>query len=207
MGKEYTVLLPILHIVLYIAMKVDLGGDVVSALTWLLEHPIKHAFNTLQTIFTILLTVQLGAILFSHGAVSASCFFVFDCIYKFLTPDYETALIKGYLRPIIGLHLCRKCRILRYWPKKYKKQHYDDIIQLAESGSKGCWLCCSIHEQLLQSQVDRDDPPVFDWPDDLPRHRLLLWFAERTETSSGYLDQLRGKSMTPVLMNFIFGSC
>jgi hypothetical protein len=107
-------------------------------------------------------------------------------------------LINGYIRPIIGLRLCWRCRLLRYTPPGCRKRHFDNAAQLKVSGSKGCWLCHAVNEQLLQSQADFENPPKHHRPDDLRTHHLLLWFAERTETSSGFLDPFRGKSMSAV---------
>ncbi|CAI9634131.1 unnamed protein product [Alternaria burnsii] len=80
-------------------------------------------------------------------------------------------------------------------------QHFDNAAQLKVSGSKGCWLCHAVNEQFRQSQAEFENPPKHHRPDDLRTHHLLLWFAERTETSSGFLDQLRGKSY----ISYIYG--
>lgn len=175
-------------------MTVNTRSGVVASLHWLVEHPIKHAFNILRLICIF----NFGAIIFPFALLIACYTFIVYCIHKYFKPDYETALVGGYKRPIIGLRLCRKCRTLRYWPFSSRMSHYDNVEQLQASAQTGCWLCRSVHEELLQSIADRNNPPDLFWPDDLPLHRLLLWFAERTQTSSGFLDPLRGKC-TPTL--------
>jgi hypothetical protein len=155
-------------------------------------------FRDIRTGLTVVVAIQLGAILFPPACCSLILILfgkLIRVLHKYFKPDYETALVGEYIRPIIGLRLCWKCTMLRYWPKGYRKRHYDDPGQLKTSASKGCWLCHSVHEQFLQSKADFENPPRHHRPDDLRTHHLLLWFAERTETSSGFLDQLRGKSM------------
>lgn len=139
----------------------------------------------------VLVLIQLGVVFFPH----ATLIYIPKRIYEYFKPDFETALVNEYIRPIIGLRLCQKCSILRYCPKRYRIRHFDNPIQLEASGSKGCWLCHSVHLAFLQSQADRETPPALDFPEQLPSQALLLWFAERTETGSGFLDHLRGKSM------------
>lgn len=166
---------------------------------------IKHV----STGLTILLAIQLGAILFPYVCLLAFRYVargLYACIhdlytrlYRYFSPDFETALKNGYTRPIIGLRLCWRCLRLRYTPQDCRMQHFDNAAQLKVSGSKGCWLCHAVNEQFRQSQAEFENPPKHHRPDDLRTHHLLLWFAERTETSSGFLDQLRGKSMSPML--------
>jgi hypothetical protein len=153
-----------------------------------------NVFKDLRAALTVLLAVQLGAILFPHACCAGLLVFSGKYLYKFFKPDYETALLKGYIRPIIGLRLCWRCTMLRYWPRNHRKRHFDDAARMKASGLQGCWLCKSVYEQLLQSQADFENPPRHHRPDELRTNHLLLWFAERTITSSGFLDHLRGTS-------------
>jgi hypothetical protein len=158
---------------------------------------IKH----IRTGLTILLAIQSGAILFPYACLLAFIYVIrglYKRLYRYFSLDFETALKNGYTRPIIGLRLCWRCQLLRYTPQDRRMQHFDNAAQLKVSGSKGCWLCHAVNEQFRQSQADFENPPKHHRPDDLRTHHLLLWFAERTETSSGFLDHLRGKSMSPV---------
>jgi hypothetical protein len=163
---------------------------------------IKYMLH-IRTGLTTLLAIQLGAILFPYACLLAFPYVVhrlnayIHSLYKYFSPDFETALKNGYTRPIIGLRLCRRCQLLRYTPQDRRVQHIDNAAQLKVSGSEGCWLCHAVNEQFRQSQADFENPPKHHRPDDLRTHHLLLWFAERTETSSGFLDHLRGKSMSP----------
>ncbi|KAH8647038.1 heterokaryon incompatibility protein-domain-containing protein [Tricladium varicosporioides] len=119
---------------------------------------------------------------------------ILSTIIKYFTPDYETAMIKGYKRPVIGLSLCWRCKALKYRPRKSKIRHYDDYKTLEHSGSRGCWVCKTICDQFLLSKQHRESPPVLDNPGDLNVPRLLIWFARHTEIKEGYLDQLKEKS-------------
>jgi hypothetical protein len=161
---------------------------------------IKHMLH-IGTGLTTLLAIQLGAILFPYACLLAFIYVIhglYKRLYRYFSLDFETALKNGCTRPIIGLRLCWRCQLLRYTPQDRRMQHFDNAAQLKVSGSKGCWLCHAVNEQFRQSQADFENPPKHHRPDDLRTHHLLLWFAERTETSSGFLDQLRGKSMSPV---------
>jgi hypothetical protein len=161
---------------------------------------IKHMLH-IRTGLTTLLAIQSGAILFPYACLLAFIYVIhglYKRLYRYFSLDFETALKNGYTRPIIGLRLCWRCQLLRYTPQDRRMQHFDNAAQLKVSGSKGCWLCHAVNEQFRQSQADFENPPKHHRPDDLRTHHLLLWFAERTETSSGFLDQLRGKSMSPV---------
>ncbi len=124
-----------------------------------------------------------------------SIFCVYYPIISYFTPDYETALIGRYKRPVIGLRLCMRCKAIKYSRSSIRIQHYDDFHSLEASADRGCWLCQAIQKQLLESIEHRDKPPALESLEDLPIPRLLMWFAERTETRSGFLNNLRGKSM------------
>ena len=138
--------------------------------------------------------IQLG-IIFLPCRLCYSIVRVIHClIIEFFMPDYEEAFLYNYTRPIIGLVLCEKCTALRSWPKGSRMRHFDDLADLEEEGTKGCWLCRAICMEFSQSQADRENPPALDRPEQLPSHSLLLWFAERTETGDGFLDHLRGKN-------------
>lgn len=126
-------------------------------------------------------------------APSALPFALVYFIYTYFKPDYTTALINGYKRPIIGLHLCLKCSILRRWPASRRMRHHDDLKSLETSAAGCCWLCRAIYAELIASHQHRDDPPEVTWPEELERPKLILWFAERTETKSGFLDSMRGR--------------
>jgi hypothetical protein len=152
-----------------------------------------NVFKDHRVALTNPLAVHLRAILFLYACCAAIL-----VLYIFFKPDYETALLKGYIRPIIGLRLCWRCTMLRYWPRDHRKRHFDDAARMKASGLQGCWLCKSVYEQLLQSQADFENPPRHHRPDELRTNRLLLWFAERTITSSGFLDHLRGTSEDPI---------
>lgn len=157
-----------------------------------------NLLKDLRTALAVLLAVQLGVIFFPY----ACCYAIhvlgaefFQFLHNYFKPDYETALLEGYTRPIIGLVLCEKCTALRSWPKGSRMRHFDDLTELEASGTKGCWLCRSIRMGISQSEADRENPLALDRPEQvLPSHPLLSWFAERTETGDGFLDHLRGKS-------------
>jgi hypothetical protein len=125
-------------------------------------------------------------------------FQVFVRTVKFFKPDYETAIIEGYKRPVIGLILCRKCWVLRYWSASSQMPHHDDLESLKASASGACWLCKMVYRQLLSLWEDLENPPIMELPYVPGRksHRLVIWFAERTRTRSGFLDDLRGKSIS-----------
>jgi hypothetical protein len=140
----------------------------------------------------ILLAGQLAVILAPSTLFGALVFFI-QSVYTYFKPDYTTALINGYKRPILGLHLCLKCSTLRRWPESRRMQHHDDLKSLEASAAGNCWLCRVIYAELMASLQHRDDPPEISWPDDLAHPKLILWFAERTETKSGFLDNMRGQ--------------
>jgi hypothetical protein len=163
-----------------------------------LTHWAEAAFKALK----VIVVAQLAVILAPHALLAAFLYHLTHIIYSYFKPDYETALIKRYKRPIIGLRLCRKCIALRYSASGRRVQHYDDIKSLNASASGPCWLCRTIRDQFLDSLKHRETPPEVDFPDQLPPQSLLMWFAERTETNSGYLNHLRGQSMA--IMDVVF---
>ncbi|KAF8852312.1 HET-domain-containing protein [Acephala macrosclerotiorum] len=114
-------------------------------------------------------------------------------IYIFLTPDFETSLVQGYKRPVIGLKLCRRCKALKYrlWGKA---RHHANYQRLRSSAAKGCWLCHAVEQQWGIALQDHAQPPVLTDPSELRRKipHLLLWFVDKTVTATGYLDDLKG---------------
>jgi hypothetical protein len=153
------------------------------------------ALKYLKFLALFSLGLQLCAICLPH----AFCTFLLYKVFSYFRPEYETAIIKGYKRPVIGLVLCRKCWVLRYWPASSPVPHHNDLASLEASASGTCWLCKTVYKQLLSVLRDLEDPPVLNLPDVTRResHRLVFWFAERTRTRSGFLDDFRGKSITP----------
>lgn len=148
-------------------------------------------FEMVLVVFGIF--VELQSALFYIPYLFAG--FVTYRFYKFFDPHYETAIVERYKRPIIGLRLCTRCTNLRRWPAKRRMRHHQDIRSLEQSALDQCWLCQAVWKELLESIKDRDDPPVLDWPNDIAQHRLLMWFADRVETGTGFLNMFRGKSM------------
>ncbi|KAE9363177.1 HET-domain-containing protein [Stipitochalara longipes BDJ] len=114
-------------------------------------------------------------------------------LYNYFVPDFEESLIKGYKRPVIGLKLCWRCKVLKYrfWGKA---THYPDYLRLRSSAAKGCWLCQSVERQWAIALHDHSQPPVLAELSELrlKTPHLLLWFVDNTVTASGYLDALRG---------------
>lgn len=171
-----------------------------SYLMAILDH-ITYAITSISYGIGILLAGQIAvilapsALLFTllFALLSFNIFILIQCIYAYFKPDYATALINGYQRPIIGLHLCLKCNILRRWPTSRRIRHHDDLKSLEASATGHCWLCRTIYEELMVTNQHRDDPPEVTWPEELDCPKLIMWFAERTETKSGFLDSMRGK--------------
>jgi hypothetical protein len=117
--------------------------------------------------------------------------------YRFFNPDYTTALVNGYKRPIIGLRLCTRCHVLRYTPSSRRLRHHDDVQSLEKCATGSCWLYQRVHVEWQASIGLRDGQTssLLDWHGPRPDSNILLWFAERTETKCGFLDHLRGTSM------------
>jgi hypothetical protein len=115
-------------------------------------------------------------------------------IIRYLSPDFETSLVKGYKRPVIGLKLCWRCKVLKYklWGRA---THYHNYTSLRASASNGCWCCQVITEQLATAMEDNAHRPALHHPSDLKTPRLLMWFADNTRTKSGYLDSFQGLGM------------
>lgn len=123
-------------------------------------------------------------------------------IYDYFSPDFEESFIKGYKRPAIGLKLCWRCMALKYrlWGKV---THHPSYQHLRSSIAKGCWLCQTVDYQWGVALQDYAQPPVLTEPSELRMGRtprLLLWFADNTVTATGYLDQLKGSSTSPVII-------
>jgi hypothetical protein len=151
--------------------------------------------SVLRDALTVCLGVCLGvcmALVLPAVVIPLTPFLI---IIYYFTPDYETAIIKGYKRPVIGLSLCSRCKALKYRFWNSKIRHYDYYENLEQSGSRGCWLCKTICDQLLLSKQHRDSPPVVENPGDLKVPHLLIWFARHTETKEGYLDHLKEEGM------------
>jgi hypothetical protein len=155
--------------------------------------PIRNTEDFISFFIIVLFAGPFAVILAPSALLFALVFFPIRNTYVYFKPDYTTALINGYKRPIIGLHLCSKCSILRRWPAGRRMRHHDDLKSLEASAAGHCWLCRVIYAELMTTTQHRDDPPEVTWPEELDRPKLILWFAERTETRSGFLDSMRGK--------------
>jgi hypothetical protein len=147
------------------------------------------------TAFIYFAGLSLLPFLIPYATCASPAIGILSIIINYFTPDYETAIIEGYKRPVIGLSLCSRCKALKYRPRNFKIRHYDDYKTLEHSGSRGCWVCKTICDQLLLSKQHRDSPPVVEDPGDLNVPHLLIWFARHTEIKEGYLDHLKEKSM------------
>jgi hypothetical protein len=158
---------------------------------------ITHTKHFILYYIQILLLGPFVVILASSVLVLTFYYIIISNIYTYFKPDYATALINGFKRPIIGLHLCSKCNTLRRWPSSLRVRHYDDLKSLEASAAGDCWLCRVICAELRATIQHRDDPPDVTWREDIDHPKLILWFAERTETKSGFLDSMRGKGTTP----------
>jgi hypothetical protein len=112
-------------------------------------------------------------------------------ILCFFMIDYEKAIIGRYWRPVIGLHLCRRCAAIRYRLRDSGIRHYDDYRELKASADRGCWLCETVCVLYGKALDHRDSPPYVDHPSDLHGLNLLMWFATLTNTKTGYLDQFK----------------
>jgi hypothetical protein len=105
---------------------------------------------------------------------------------------YERFIFAGREVPLPNLQLCELCRALPQWGSTIPRiHHYDNFLDLKQSGEQGCWCCLTVCQQLAISIQDHDSPPLNPDLTHLKIPRLLLWFAEQTWTESGYLDHLR----------------
>jgi hypothetical protein len=78
-------------------------------------------------------------------------------------------------------------------PKK-RIQHHDDYTALTDSAAAGCWCCGAVAAQFDVALQDAETPPTIHVSSDLKVPRLLMWFAERTWTKTGYLDPFQRMS-------------
>jgi hypothetical protein len=73
--------------------------------------------------------------------------------------------------------------------------HHGNMEALMASSLEGCWLCQVVLEELATATEDKEQSPIMNDPSDLRGvGRKLLWFANHTKTSTGYLDHLKGLS-------------
>ncbi len=73
--------------------------------------------------------------------------------------------------------------------------HHGDLMALKASSLNGCWLCHVVLEELATAMEDKEQSPFLNDPSDLRGvGRRLLWFANNTRTSTGYLDDFKGLS-------------
>jgi hypothetical protein len=145
--------------------------------------------------FVYLVILLLLPFLIPYAICACLTISILFIIISYFTPDYETAIIEGYKRPVIGLSLCSRCKALKYRPRNVKIRHYDDYKTLENSGARGCWVCKRICDQILLSKRHHESPPVLQVPGDLRGPRLLLWFARHTKIKEGYLDHLKENGM------------
>jgi len=147
-------------------------------------------------LFKFIFIVQFAAIILPHAPVAFFHGLFWKLVYEYFNPNYTTALINGYKKPIIGLDLCSHCTKLRRWLKGCRMWHHGDLEHLKASAWSGCRLCQTVNTEFLQSIIYHDKPPPLAMFEDPSSHQVSMWFAEHTNTRSGFLDHLRSKSTT-----------
>jgi hypothetical protein len=76
-------------------------------------------------------------------------------VISYLSPDFETAILEGYRRPVIDLKLCRYCRALKRNPRGIVT-HHGNMEALMASSLEGCWLCQVVLEDLATVMEDKE---------------------------------------------------
>lgn len=116
-------------------------------------------------------------------------------LVNYYSPDPEKSLVEGYKRPVIGLKLCWRCKLMKYKCWSGKSRHHPDYESLAASSLRGCFCCLIAVQQLATAMEDNANPPVVNDPSDvslLKAPLLLMRLANNTTSRTGYLDGLRG---------------
>lgn len=71
-------------------------------------------------------------------------------LIDYFKPDIETAIVKRYKRPVIGLKLCGPCKKLKYRVIPIRINHHANEAALKQSAEQGC-DCCQLVLQEFET--------------------------------------------------------